>query len=294
MSSLATRSPSPPDRRPERQAESPLGRPLGAGRGWRPRLLLHHGPLALTSAAFLVAFMVLPAFTTSEGHGDIFSNVLPQQRDGGPPGSRTALSQFTVASGYLALLFLALTLLIGPANLLLRRRNPISTYLTRDVGIWVAIATVAHVIPGLRVHSAVAGFLDYFVADGRPLTNSFGLGNWTGLAAVVIVVGLLAISTDRSLRELKARRWKDLQRLNYLLFALVVLHVFCYGALLRMTSPFTLLFVFSVIAVLAGQLVGVWLYRRRRSRTAAGGVVGVGDARIPEPSVTDPGAPESR
>jgi len=53
------------------------------------------------------------------------------------------------------------------------------------------------------------------------------------------------------------------------LFALVVLHAFFYGALLRVTSPFTFLFGLSVIAVFVGQAVGVWLWRRRHARTAA-------------------------
>lgn len=75
-------------------------------------------------------------------------------------------------------------------------------------------------------------------ADGRPLLNSFGLGNWTGLAALVLVVGLLALSSDAALRKLKAGPWKRLQRLNYALFALVILHAFFYGSLLRTTSPF--------------------------------------------------------
>jgi DMSO/TMAO reductase YedYZ heme-binding membrane subunit len=99
------------------------------------------------------------------------------------------------------------------------------------------------------------------------LTNSFGLANWTGLAGLVIVAGLLSVSTDRALRELKANRWKNLQRLNYALFALVVLHAFFYGALLRVTSTFTLLLLAIVIAVLAGQLVGIWLWRRRYVHT---------------------------
>ena len=116
---------------------------------------------------------------------------------------------------------------------------------------------------GVAADRGTFGFLDYFVAAGRPLTNSFGLGNWTGLAALVIVVGLLALSTDRALRELKATRWKRLQRLNYALFALVGLHAFFYGALLRMTSPFTLLLLCIVIAVFAAQAVGIWLWRRR-------------------------------
>jgi sulfoxide reductase heme-binding subunit YedZ len=186
--------------------------------------------------------------------------------------SRSVVRQLTVATGYVAVGLLGLTLLIGPANLLLRRRNPVSNYLSRDVGTWAAIGSVVHVIFGLQVHGGgrISDFLHYFVAsDGSPLTNSFGLGNWTGLAALVIVAGLLALSSDVALRKLKARPWKRLQRLNYALFALVIAHAFFYGALLRMTSPFTLLLGVSVIAVFVGQATGIWLWRRRYSRTAA-------------------------
>ncbi len=278
---------------PATQSSKRLGRPLGTSRDWRRRLLLHHVPLALASAVVLVLFIGLSPFTTG-GYPDLdrsSGGTLPAARntpsgpmqmdhgEGQPAGptlgfelpSRVSVSQVTVATGYLALGLLGLTLLIGPANLLLRRRNPVSSYLRRDLGAWTAIFSVVHVILGFQVHGrGLLGFLDYFVAAGRPLTNSFGLGNWTGLAALVIVLGLLAISTDGSLRELKARRWKNLQRLNYALFTVVVLHAFFYGALLRMTSPFTLLLFFIVIAVFIGQAVGIWLWRRRNARHAAG------------------------
>ena len=54
--------------------------------------------------------------------------------------------------------------------------------------------------------------------------------------------------------------------LNYALFALVIVHAFFYGALLRKTSPYTILLGLIVIAVVAGQSLGVWLYRRRYAR----------------------------
>jgi TctA family transporter len=66
--------------------------------------------------------------------------------------------------------------------------------------------SVVHVIYGSLLHSGgqLSAFLNYFVApNGSPRLNSFGLGNWTGLAATVIVVGLLAISSDFALRKLK-------------------------------------------------------------------------------------------
>jgi sulfoxide reductase heme-binding subunit YedZ len=266
---------------------------LGTGGDRRRRLLLHHAPVALASAVVLVLFMSLPSFDTRRyvpldmmpggtlprGYGE------RTDRDGSRRFSFTR--QFTVATGYVATGLLGLTLLIGPANLLLRRRNPVSSYLRRDVGTWTAVFSAVHVVFGLQAHGGgqLSAILSYFFApDGGPLTTSFGLGNWAGLAALVIVVLLLALSTDATLRELKAKTWKDLQRLNYTLFALVILHAFFYGALLRMTSPYTRLGVLSVIAVLVGQAVGVWLWRLRRARaaaTVAGGAVGrelLGDA----------------
>jgi len=195
-------------------------------------------------------------------------------QSGGPAEPLTAeraRSRFeqrlTVATGYIATLLLAFTLLIGPANLLLRRRNPISSYLRRDAGMWTAGSSVVHVIVGLQVHSGgqLSGYLAYFFGrDGSLLLNSFGIANWIGLVATVIVVGLLTISSDLALRTLNAPRWKWLQRLNYALFALVVAHAIFYGALLRVNSPFTMLLVLGVTAVLAGQTLGIYLWRRRR------------------------------
>jgi sulfoxide reductase heme-binding subunit YedZ len=258
----------------------PLPQPIGASgpmsHGAEPTPSIGHGSSETPSPGHGAAQ------TPAAGHGGAQT---PQTGHGGPPPQggdagpslgviqdRFTKARLTTATGYVATGLLALTLVIGPANLLLRRRNPVSSYLRRDVGAWTAIFSVVHVILGLQVHGGgqLSGFLGYFLApDGSPLLNSFGLGNWTGLAATVIVVGLLAISSDLALRTLKAGRWKWLQRLNYALFALVIAHAFFYGALLRVTSPFTLLLGLSVIAVFVGQAVGFWLWRRRSARRAA-------------------------
>jgi methionine sulfoxide reductase heme-binding subunit len=209
--------------------------------------------------------------TEESGHRHAFTH-----SDGKPDLSLSRnVQQLTVATGYLGVALLAVTLLLGPANLVLARRNPVSSYLRRDAGIWTGVFSVVHVILAAAMHvshgsGVVASVLHFFVAeDGRPLTNSFGLGNWTGAAALVIVFALLATSSDAALRALRAKPWKWIQRLTYVLFALVMLHAFFYGALLRMTSPFTLLLILSVSAVLAGQVVGIWLWRRRYARGAA-------------------------
>jgi sulfoxide reductase heme-binding subunit YedZ len=264
----------------ESATQSPvqLGRPLGTGRDWRRRLVLHHLPLALASGIALFLFMAYSPDSPPPQMDMTAGGALPQEAapmdhgDGQASGmamggGRGLMARYTTSTGYVATGLLALTLLVGPANLLLRRRNPVSTSLARDTGTWATVFSAVHVIFGFQVHGNagdIFNFRLYFLSgDGIPKINSFGLGNWTGLAALVIVAGLLALSNDRSLRELKARRWKNLQRLNYALFALVVLHAFFYGALLRMTSLFTLVLIFIVIAVLAGQAVGFWLWRRR-------------------------------
>jgi methionine sulfoxide reductase heme-binding subunit len=212
----------------------------------------------------LVLLAGLSLFTNSFSHGGGARGAFTLSLE---PAGRSFLSQMTIATGYVATGLLALTLLVGPANLLLRKRNPVSNYLRRDLGTWTVVFSVAHVILAFRsAYRGALSFLDFFVADGRPLTGSFGLGNWTGLTALVIAIGLLAISTNRAVRELQGKRWKALQRLNYTVFALVVLHAVFYGALTRITSPFTVLLLGIVFTVFAGQAIGIWLWRRRRSR----------------------------
>jgi sulfoxide reductase heme-binding subunit YedZ len=276
-----------------------------ASGGWRRRLLHHHVPLALASAMAILLWMSLPLFRPAGQQMHMpaqeADHVMPARAahstdHSGPARvaqaaerlhqvsmpaqaadhlqNRGFMGRFTTATGYVALGLLALTLLIGPINLLLRKRYPVSSYLRRDMGAWTAIISVVHVVAGLQVHGP-PGPIDerilryFFARDGSPLVDNFGLGNWTGLAATVIVVGLLAISNDFALRRLKAGPWKWLQRLNYALFALVIAHAIFYGALLRVTSPAAVLLGLSVTAVLVGQAVGVWLWRRRYSRAAA-------------------------
>lgn len=201
-----------------------------------------------------------PAGVAAAGHG----------ASGRPAAGILQMRRLSFATGYLALGLLALTLLIGPGNLLLGRRNPLSSYLRRDIGIWTTIASVAHVVFGFLVKHGGGRVIDYFMApDGSLLGTSFGVANYTGAAATLIVVGLAAISSNAALRTLTSRNWKRLQRLNYLLFALVILHALTYGALWRTASPYTRLLALGVITVVLGQAAGIWLYRQRYPRRLA-------------------------
>jgi sulfoxide reductase heme-binding subunit YedZ len=226
-------------------------------------LLFHHLPIALASVVLLLLLTGLSLFTNSFSHEGGSRGAFSFALD---PSHRGFGSWLTIATGYLATALLAVTLLVGPLNLLLRRANPLSNYLRRDLGAWVVIFGAVHVVLAFReAFRGVFSFVRFFVADGAPITSSFGVGNWTGLAALAIGTGLLAISTTRAVRELGPARWKSLQRLNYTVFGLVLVHATSYGALQRTSSPFTIL-LFSIAAtVMLGQLTGIWLWRRRKS-----------------------------
>src|SRR5680860_1561788 len=68
----------------------------------------------------------------------------------------------TYTSGYLSIFLLAVSLLLGPVNLMLKRKNPISTYIRRDIGVFGGILGVLHSVVGLFMHFTGKPWL-YFV-----------------------------------------------------------------------------------------------------------------------------------
>jgi sulfoxide reductase heme-binding subunit YedZ len=175
----------------------------------------------------------------------------------------------TIATAYISLALIVLTLLIGPFKLMVQRRNPVNIDLRRNVGIWAAFNGIVHVIFGLQVHDRV-GVIGYFLrqtAEGYTLlTNRFGIANWVGLVATVILLVLLFTSNDLSLRRLKGRRWKALQRWNYGLAGLTLLHTFLYQVVSGRERDFVTFTLLLTLVLLAGQFMGIQLYRASRNR----------------------------
>ncbi len=171
---------------------------------------------------------------------------------------------FTFGFGYVCLILVSVSLLLGPINLLRKRFNPVNIDLRRDVGIWAGITGVLHVVFAL-IERNRGNLLDFFFRrDGRPLLNLSGASNWIGAVATVLIVLLLVISNDLALRTLKGKRWKKLQRLNYVLAVLVFLHTFGYqiaGGREQIVKNVTAL---VVVIVLVVQLAGVSVYQRRK------------------------------
>ncbi len=195
-------------------------------------------------------------------------------------GSGTAF-RLSMASAYVGLLFLCASLVLGPWNVLRGHANPVSTGLRRDVGIWAALLGLVHVGTGLQVHMLGNFWLYFLYPPNSPHTfplrhDLFGFANFTGLGATLVLVLLLVLSNDLSLRSLGTRRWKALQRWNYVNFALVSAHSAGYQLFEQRQLLFVGVFSTMVLGVAAVQFAG-FREKRLRSRVAAvhGGGAGV-------------------
>lgn len=185
--------------------------------------------------------------------------------------SKDAVFKISMATAYVSLLLLTISLSIGPWNLLRGNHNPVSGYLRRDIGIWAGITALIHVIAGLQVHMAGRFWL-YFVypleqAHRIPVRfDLFGLTNYAGLMATLLLILLLAISNNLSLRSFGAARWKFMQRWNYAIAILTVMHGVVYQIIEKRQLGFVALFVSVVMIMSLVQFMG---FRRFRNRVRA-------------------------
>jgi sulfoxide reductase heme-binding subunit YedZ len=177
--------------------------------------------------------------------------------------------RLSMATAYAGLIFLAASLCLGPWNVLRRRPNPTSFDLRRDVGIWTGILAIAHTAIGLTVHLRGRMWM-YFFKALHPMhlqNQQFGFANFTGLAAALLFVMLLAISNDYSLRTLKTQRWKSLQRWAYAAFALTAAHGIAYQLIEKRHRPWVLVFAGILIVTTVAQFIGLAYVRRRMSHS---------------------------
>ena len=169
----------------------------------------------------------------------------------------------SVATAYTGFVLLAVVVAIGPVRVLRALPNLVSSDLRRDLGIWSAIVSLAHVFIGLQIH---AGHPLLYFLRGTPAAiqlavrrDLFGLANYVGLAATAVVVLLFALSNDTSLRWLGGNRWKALQRSSYVLGALVVVHGVAFQILEKRRMAVVLTF-----GVISAGVVSIQVLGRRR------------------------------
>lgn len=180
-----------------------------------------------------------------------------------------------IGMGYLSLLLMGFTLAIGTLNLFRVRRNPVNIYLRRDVGIWAGITGLIHVIYAMTINNRddlLANFFRWTPYGYKLLTGNRGLSNYIGLAATLILLALLATSNHYTLRRFKGKKWKTIQRWNYALIVLTVIHTLMYQAMSGRESYFNTLTWIGIALVIIAQAVGVGVtvWRRRHPhRTAA-------------------------
>lgn len=184
-----------------------------------------------------------------------------------PPDVRHRLS---MASAYAALFFFSASLGVGPWNVLRRNANPVSSDLRRDVGIWAGFLAVLHTAVGLTVHLRGRMWM-YFLKQTHPVRiqySDFGLANYTGMVATLILLLLLAISNDLSLRRLGKRSWKSVQRTAYAAFVLTAIHGIAYQMIEKRQMAFRLVFGLVMVVVAILQLAA--FRDRQRARALCG------------------------
>lgn len=188
---------------------------------------------------------------------------------GPAPAEEPTFSRASLALGYASLALTLLTLAVGPLRVLRRKSNPRSTDVARDMGIWAALTAVGHVVAALQNH--MGGVLAlYFFRSEEALSwlnlrrDPFGIANHLGLIATVVILVLLATSNDMSMRKLGGRRWKSVQRSNYVLAFLLAAHTILYWEILERSLRMRVVFGGILVIVLGLQVSGFIHFRAKR------------------------------
>lgn len=175
----------------------------------------------------------------------------------------------SVGTGYVSLILLVITLSIGTLNLVLKRKNPVNVNFRRDVGVWCGITGLFHGLISFTLYNS-GNLLSYFLTKSANGNYSFefnlnALSNLIGVLALLLMLVLLITSNNLSMRYLKGKSWKLVQRFNYPLFILVVVHTIGYVVLNARESFFTFLLMALVIFTILAQLIGIIITVQRES-----------------------------
>ena len=153
-----------------------------------------------------------------------------------------------------------MALSVGPAKVSRGEQPALNILTRRDLGIWVGISGLLHFVLG-NVESMNGIYVGAVTAADLP----FGAGarmtmfNWgaiTGTLLALLLVVLLALSNNASLRRLGPQRWKRWQRLSYLGFVLTIVHGLLFQLLERRSWAWILLLLVMAAGVLVFQLKG--------------------------------------
>jgi sulfoxide reductase heme-binding subunit YedZ len=142
---------------------------------------------------------------------------------------QTRVEELSLATAYVAIVLLAVSLSLGPLNLLRRKHNPVHNAVRRDFGIAAGIGALIHTALGLQVH--MGGRLTRYFAVPEDLSSgsiAFVAANYLGLLSALIFLGLVAISNNYAIRRMGLPPWKRAQRLAYVAALAAAVHGFLY------------------------------------------------------------------
>ncbi len=175
---------------------------------------------------------------------------------------RDSITFIAQATGYISIVILSVSFIIGPLNLVLKKKNPVSTYFRRDISITGGALAVVHSATGLFVHLRGKTWQYFLIKTEHGYsvrTDHFGLANYTGLIAAIIIILLLVTSNDYMLKKLGQVRWKNIQRYAYLMFVLSIVHSLFYRVGKADINPIFFLYIPLFVIVLIFQIIGLKL-----------------------------------
>jgi sulfoxide reductase heme-binding subunit YedZ len=174
--------------------------------------------------------------------------------------------RLSMATAYAGLLYLAAALSIGPINVLRGAPNPLSINLRRDIGIVTGILALAHTIVGLFVHLRGDPIQYFFYRTpagiGGLRYDLWGAANDIGLLAALIILVLLTVSNNLSIRTMGGATWKRIQRWSYVGAILVIVHGLLYQVVEKRKPGFVAAVLIVAVAVTMVQLLG--FHRKRK------------------------------
>lgn len=171
----------------------------------------------------------------------------------------TAMERMSIGAAYTAIFFFAATFLVTPWYKLRGRSIPVSIYLRRDLGIWTALYALTHFYVGLNVYENYT-IADYFFSStGGIRLDSFGIANYLGLFVGLVLLVLICLSNNMSIRLVGVLKWKKVQQSAYVAFAMAGAH----GILYQLYEQRERIFIVVLLCVfVAICLTQIWLRRR--------------------------------
>ena len=146
---------------------------------------------------------------------------------------------------------------LGPLRVIRKQHNPVHNATRRDVGISAGVAALIHTALGLQVHLG-GDVRKYFLLQPNPGSTAYAFvaANWIGLSSSLILLVLVIVSNNISIRTIGLARWKSIQRIAYFAVAAAIAHGIIYQVLEKRNVLVISLVSVIAISVLILQLAG--------------------------------------